>query len=339
MARFLAAALALAALAPSLVLAPGASAQVQPYGTNDNGYFNNVLPPGQNGFDNALALAQYEANKTYPPHNNDQLQMYSNLTTAAPNIRESQLNDFYKDATFGVPAGEVAGSESPEPGVTIVRDAEVRCAARLWRHPRRADVRDRVRDLRGPPVLHRRPAARRRWRRSPSSPAAATCRWTRACGRASRTPTRTCRTRSTRCRPPRVGRRIYADITGLRRGDQRVHQQGADRSAADAGRVRGNRAAAGPQPFSPTDLIRIATLVGGIFGKGGGNQLNNAVLYENLLNKFRCRARRRRGGAGTPAGRREGDGHTQARDSSQPAAVEGPRQVGVRNLSQLRLTQ
>ncbi|HEY2161633.1 MAG TPA: penicillin acylase family protein, partial [Solirubrobacteraceae bacterium] len=119
--RSIAAAIALAAL--SLALAPGASAQVQPYGSGDNGEFNNILPPGENGFDNAVQLAQYEANKTYPLHNNDQLQMYSNLTTAAPNIQASQLNSFYKDATFGVPAGDVAGSESPEPGVTIVRDA------------------------------------------------------------------------------------------------------------------------------------------------------------------------------------------------------------------------
>src|SRR5947209_9051744 len=119
MSRFVVVALALAAL----VFESSASAQVQSYGTNDNGYFNNVLPPGENGFDNALQLAQYEANKTYPPHNNDQLQMYSNLTTAAPNIQESQLGQFYKDATFGVPAGHVAGSESPGPGVTIVRDA------------------------------------------------------------------------------------------------------------------------------------------------------------------------------------------------------------------------
>src|SRR5437588_1080809 len=121
MSRFVAVALALAALA--LVVAPSASAQVQSYGTNDNGYFNNILPPGENGFDNALQLAQYEANKSYPPHNNDQLQMYSNLTTAAPNIQASQLAQFYKDATFGVPPGRVAGSKSPEPGVTIVRDA------------------------------------------------------------------------------------------------------------------------------------------------------------------------------------------------------------------------
>ncbi len=92
MSRF--AAVALAALALAFVLAPPASAQVQPYGSGDNGYFNNILPPGQNGFDNAVQLAQYEANKAYPPHNNDQLQMYSSLTTAAPNIQASQLGQF-----------------------------------------------------------------------------------------------------------------------------------------------------------------------------------------------------------------------------------------------------
>src|SRR5205085_2226204 len=75
----------------------------------------------------------------------------------------------------------------------------------------------------------------------------------------------------------------------LRRWDQRVHQQGrepAERLDDDARRVRGDRPANGPQPFSLTDLIRIATLVGGIFGNGGGAQLQNAVLYEDLTHKL-----------------------------------------------------
>src|SRR5207237_7818283 len=33
------------------------------------------------------------------------------------------------------------------------------------------------------------------------------------------------------------------------------------------------------QPFTLEDLVSIATLVGGIFGNGGGEQLPNAVLY------------------------------------------------------------
>src|SRR5437763_2472094 len=50
--------------------------------------------------------------------------MYSNLTTAAPNITAGQIGNFYKDATFGVRSGQAGTSESPEPGVTIVRDRQ-----------------------------------------------------------------------------------------------------------------------------------------------------------------------------------------------------------------------
>jgi hypothetical protein len=107
-------------LAP-LTLAPAAIAQVEPYGYNDYGGFRNILPPGENGLDDLAQAAQFKANGTYPPHSNDQLGMYSNLTTAAP-ITEAQIPDYFKDATFGVPAGDVASTESPEAGVTIERD-------------------------------------------------------------------------------------------------------------------------------------------------------------------------------------------------------------------------
>src|SRR5947209_9470052 len=105
-----------------LVAAAPAAAQVQPYGTGDFGGFRNVLPPGTNGLDNAVQLGLFETSKAKPPHSDDQLAMYSNLTTAAPNIQPSQLGQFYKDATFGVKPADVAGTTSPEPGVRIVRD-------------------------------------------------------------------------------------------------------------------------------------------------------------------------------------------------------------------------
>src|SRR5436190_7593682 len=50
--------------------------------------------------------------------------MYGNLTTAAPSIQQSQIGDFFKDATFGVRAGQVVSSESPASGVTIERDSQ-----------------------------------------------------------------------------------------------------------------------------------------------------------------------------------------------------------------------
>ncbi len=112
----------MAIVALALAPAAAATAQVQPYGTNDFGGFTNVLPPGENGFDNLAQAAAFKASGTYPAHANDQLGMYSTLATAVP-ISQAQIPQYYKDATFGVKAGDVAGTEAPEAGVTIVRDS------------------------------------------------------------------------------------------------------------------------------------------------------------------------------------------------------------------------
>src|ERR1700749_3567561 len=98
----------------ALLCVPAAHAQVQPYGTNDYGGFRNILPPGANGFDNATQLAQFEATGTRPEHSSDQLQMYSSLTQAAGSITDATLPDYFKDATFGVPAGNAESMQTPE---------------------------------------------------------------------------------------------------------------------------------------------------------------------------------------------------------------------------------
>ncbi|MGZ4311365.1 MAG: hypothetical protein ACXVR1_04595 [Solirubrobacteraceae bacterium] len=78
--------IAAAAVCAALLCVPAAQAQVQPYGTSDYGGFRNVLPPGTNGFDDAAQLVQFEATGARPAHSDDQLAMYSNLTTAAGSI-------------------------------------------------------------------------------------------------------------------------------------------------------------------------------------------------------------------------------------------------------------
>jgi hypothetical protein len=283
MSRFVAFALALAALA--VVLAPSASAQIQPYGTNDNGYFNNILPPGENGLDNALQLAQYEANKTYPPHNNDQLQMYSNLTTAAPNIQESQLAQFYKDATFGVPAGHVAGSESPEPGATIVRDASFGVPhiygdtrAELMFGIGYVSAEDRlffIDVLRhaGDGTLAQFAGGANVsmdesvWASEPYSD-------------------QDLQNQVNALQASPSSSTVYSDISNYVAGINAYIKMAQTDPLLMPGEYAAIGQPQGPQLFSLTDLIRIATLVGGIFGNGGGNQLDNAVLYENLVNKF-----------------------------------------------------
>ncbi len=117
--------IALCALASAGALAGDAWAKAptpQPYGTHDSGGFRNVLPPGENGLANTTDILQFELNHTYPPHAQDQLGMYANLLYAAPGLKASQVDDYYKDATFGVKPANVERTYSPRDDVTIERD-------------------------------------------------------------------------------------------------------------------------------------------------------------------------------------------------------------------------
>ena len=116
--------LGLAALALCLA-APAAAAppQPEPYRAHDAGGFRNVLPPGQGTNATPAQIAAFEANGTYPPHTHDQLGMYSNLLYAAQGLGAPQIDDYFKDASFGVAPGGLEGQPySPRGDVTIERD-------------------------------------------------------------------------------------------------------------------------------------------------------------------------------------------------------------------------
>src|SRR3954447_12172252 len=121
----------LAALTASLfaVAAPPAAAQLPAngpppgaYRAGDAGGFLNVLPPGENGFDNALDLAQFEANGARPANADDQLPLYRDLLTGYRTLDDGHLGTYFKDASFGVKPADVARTYSPRSDVTIVRD-------------------------------------------------------------------------------------------------------------------------------------------------------------------------------------------------------------------------
>jgi acyl-homoserine lactone acylase PvdQ len=100
-----------------------AAAQVQPYQTNDYGGFRNILPPGTDGNFNAADAAAFGCCSIYPPHAVDQLSMYENLVYATPGLEPADIPSYFKDASFGVPSGQVERTYSPRAGVTIVRDS------------------------------------------------------------------------------------------------------------------------------------------------------------------------------------------------------------------------
>src|SRR3954451_22285751 len=121
----------LAALTASLfaVAAPPAAAQLPvngpppgAYRAGDAGGLLNALPPGENGFDNALDLAQFEANGARPANAEDQLPLYRDLLTGYRTLDKAHLGTYFKDASFGVKPVDVKRTYSPRADVTIVRD-------------------------------------------------------------------------------------------------------------------------------------------------------------------------------------------------------------------------
>ncbi|MGW7404576.1 penicillin acylase family protein [Streptomyces sp. NPDC054833] len=88
------------------------------------GQCSDILPPGENG--NAT-LAQILLNQifgTQPDHAEDQLGPYANLATGYSGLTDAKINTFFNDASLGVASDQVASTEKPanRGDVTIVRD-------------------------------------------------------------------------------------------------------------------------------------------------------------------------------------------------------------------------
>jgi acyl-homoserine lactone acylase PvdQ len=106
----------------ALAVATGAGAQVQPPGTGDPGGFSNVLGVGQGGNTSATDLAQNVATGRVPPSFTNQLDMYRDLGPLAPGVNAGNLGRFFKPAGFGVEDARVTATLTPRPGVTILVD-------------------------------------------------------------------------------------------------------------------------------------------------------------------------------------------------------------------------
>ena len=113
-----------AALALALPSASAGQAPVQPYATNDAGGFYSVIPPGEGTNTTPPLAASFEASGTRPAQDDSQREMYANLVYAAPGLHPGDLTKYFHDARFGVQPGDVASTETPRAGVVIQRDRQ-----------------------------------------------------------------------------------------------------------------------------------------------------------------------------------------------------------------------
>jgi acyl-homoserine lactone acylase PvdQ len=118
----LAAAAMAATVAGTAVSASAADTSNYRDGDYADGQAMYVLPPGENGLVNATDALQYEANGTRPPASDDQLHQYSDLLYGTSSLTNSKLPQYFNDESFGVKPDDVTRTETPGAGVTIYRD-------------------------------------------------------------------------------------------------------------------------------------------------------------------------------------------------------------------------
>jgi acyl-homoserine lactone acylase PvdQ len=305
-------AIALAALG-LLALATPAAAQVQPYGTNDYGGFRNILPSGQGQTVNAVEFAQFQLG-TMPRHFDDQRLPYQNLIHAAPGLQPSQIGDFFKDGSFGVRPSDVERTYRPDPvghpGLTVVRDN--------WGVPHvygatRPDVmfgagyigaEDRLFFM---DVLRHAGRAQLSEFAGGSNKAMDAEQWDVAPY-----------TEQDLQRQIDLADEVYGAEGASLQQDLNDYIAGINKYIAEArldpSKMPVEYAAIGrplgPTNWQGTDVIATASLIGGIFGKGGGGELGNAEVYQSAIGRFG-------GGPGT----RVWEDFRRANDPEAPATV------------------
>jgi acyl-homoserine lactone acylase PvdQ len=289
--------LAVAVVAFLLAFAPPGPAIAgpppDPYGTGDYGGFRNILPSGENGLETGSDIFSFESTGAIPAHWNDQNDMYANLVHASPGLTAAQVPNFYKDGTFGVQGfrlnedDDVAATYSPpmRPGVTIVRDAHfgvphvygltrddveygsgyVSAEDRLFfmdvlRHAGRAQ-------LSGFAGGSNRGMDAQQWEFAPYTEADLQKQYDLADDVYGA-----------------EGVQLQRDVTNYVAGINDYISE----ARTNPNKMPGEYAIIGQplQDWTVTDVIATASLIGGIFGKGGGNEVGSAQMLEAAQARF-----------------------------------------------------
>jgi acyl-homoserine lactone acylase PvdQ len=294
--------LVVAAVAALLIAARSASAQLPPlptvippgvvpatgpapqaYQADDATGFRNILPSGTRGRYNAAELAAFLTTGATVEHCCDQLPMYNDLVYATPGVKD--LGKYFKDGSFGVAPGNVASTYSPRADVTIARDRSfgmphvygaTRAGAMFGLGYVGAEDRLFFMD-----VLRHAGRAELSSFAGGSNAAMDAEQWAVA------PYTEADLERQVADLPKYLGaqgRQIITDAENYLAG---VNQYILE-ATLDPTKLPGEYAAIGrkPEPFVPADIIATASMVGGIFGKGGGKELEFSQLADALEARF-----------------------------------------------------
>ena len=252
----------------------------------DFGGFRNVLPGGQGETVNAQEFAAFQASGERPATFVDQLPLYDGLIQAAPRLTSSDLDKYFKPAVFGTDGAAL--ESTPRPGVQVYRDAYnvpkvfgetrsdsmfgagyVSAQDRLFlmdvlRHTGRA----RLSELAGPANLDMDAAQMLIADYSEEELQQMIDRSVAAAGE--------------------EGAQMKQDLLDFVDGVNAYIAEARN----DPSKMPVEYPALGKEveDWKPTDTVAIASLIGGIFGKGGGEEARVSLAYQAIRERFGRRA-------------------------------------------------
>ncbi|MDQ1633493.1 MAG: hypothetical protein QOJ32_302 [Frankiaceae bacterium] len=274
--------------APLTAGAAGSAPTVPGYQVGDygRGQVLSILPPGENGLVNTQQAAEFESAKKRPPNSDDQLGQYANLLYGSPSLTDAGLSSYFNDESFGVRPGDIMRTETPGPGVTVYRDKldiphvygdsdqHMAFGAGYAQAEDRLFLMDVLRHY-GSGTL--------------ASFLGSSCQFEQMDHDELLLAPYT---------PARAQQQIdalpqqYGAQGALAKSDIENYVQGVNAYIAatrtDPNLLPADYAAAlgPPTNWAPQDVVAVAGLIGGIFGKGGGTEVANAGLLQYLQGKL-----------------------------------------------------
>ncbi|MCL6737628.1 penicillin acylase family protein [Streptomyces neyagawaensis] len=278
--------------------APTAATKAAAAAANDycGGQCSDILPPGQNGNATLAQILLNQAFGSMPENASNQLGPYNNLAKGHTGLTNATINTFFNDASFGVASDQVASTLKPagRTDVTIVRDKKTgvphitgttrygtefgagyaAAQDRLWL----MDVFRHVGRGKLTPFAGGAPSnqglEQEFWRHAPYTEADLQAQIDKAVA-----------TNGDR------GRQALGDVNAY------IDGINAYIDASDSGRyfpgeyvLTGHKDSitnAGTiEKFKPTDLVALASVIGALFGSGGGGEVNNALSLLAAQEKY-----------------------------------------------------
>lgn len=280
----------LALLAPAAGQAAAAGSDPAPRAETEYGGVRNILPPGSNGNATALdvlALGGTTADGSTPTNFADQLEVYDALTTVEPkDLTQADVDRFFKDASFT--PEQVVSTETPREGTTIERDQwgvpfitgetfeDVEYGAgyaaiqdRMFlmdvlRHTGAARMAEFVGDTPGNVAMDQ-----AQLRSAYYTPEEAAAQVELAAERADR--------------EGADGDRLLAAVDAFIEGINDAQADLCPVVVAPSCPAEYALLQKQPEDWTRADVVYVASLVGGIFGKGGGAEASNADWYQQLV--------------------------------------------------------